>query len=182
MMTIMIVTIISSDSVNDVHQLHFPNDMLEIVVEKIMTVIIKVIIIVMVVIYFIMIIIITSPLMTWVIFIKWSSTTFAKWYVGNPSLLSNTWSSMKAFLKLTAPKTASITCVSPGGIWKSSYAVLIENRKKHAGARGSKNETKKIAWRIWTADLSAPGRGFHRQRRSSDGILRCISASSAQRV
>ena len=39
----------------------------------------------------------TSPLMTCVIFIKWSSTTFARWYVGKPSVFMRIKSSSGSF-------------------------------------------------------------------------------------
>lgn len=60
----------------------------------------------------------TSPLITCDILIKWSSTTFARWYVGYPSLFNKIWSPTSALLKDTFPRMRSSIVVVPCGTWE----------------------------------------------------------------
>lgn len=50
----------------------------------------------------------SSPRITCVISIKWSSTTFARWYVGKPSDFTRTWSSIIFPSKETVPRIRSL--------------------------------------------------------------------------
>ena len=61
----------------------------------------------------------SSPRITCEVSIKWSSTIFAKWYVGIPSLLNKTLSSSRLVSNFTSPRMMSCKCkVSFTGVLK----------------------------------------------------------------
>ncbi len=78
--------------------------------------------------------------------IAWSSTTFARWYVGMPSLLTSTWSSTSDVWKLTSPRTAS---------WKVTVSSSGTSRRTVCGSPASRRRWTSSASRVRLFAISA---------------------------